>query len=72
MNHEQYKDSLFHQDHDNVKLAKTVHFQTKHHRVYTVEREKKYLTAFNDKKYFYSATKCLSHGHKDIPYSTEE
>jgi len=46
MSHADYKDSLFHQDHNNIKLAKTVHFTSKHHKVYTVEREKKYLIPY--------------------------
>ena len=72
MDHEDYKNSLFNQEHETIKIAKTVHFQTKHHNIYTVEKCKKYLTPYNDKKYFASSLQALSFGHKDIPKLREE
>ena len=66
MIHDHYKDSLLNQN-DNVKIASTIHFQVKHHNIYTVEKNKRYLVPFNDKKYFFDSFKSLSFGHKDIP-----
>ena len=66
MEHNDYVQSLLCENPTNDKLATSTHFEIKHHKIYTVEKSKKYLTPFNDKKYFTSATSCLSFGHKDI------
>ena len=71
MDHQDYKSALF-KEIENTKIAKTIHFHTKHHQIYTVQREKKYLTPFNDKRYFVSPTHALSYGHKDIQKHNEE
>ena len=55
MTHQDYVDALFEED-EKIRLAETVHFTTKHHTIYTVGRKKKYLTPFNDKKYFINPT----------------
>ena len=65
MTHQDYVDALFEED-EKIRLVETVHFTTKHHTIYTVGRKKKYLTPFNDKKYFINPTSCLSFGHKNI------
>lgn len=67
MCHEDYKYALFNDCQDNPKLASSIHFEIKHHNVYTVEKKKKYLTSYNDKKYFKSPLESLSFGHKNIP-----
>ena len=60
--HEDYVDALF-SIKKRMKIATTYHITSKNLKLFTVKREKKYLSTYNDKYFFESTFHNCSYGH---------
>lgn len=60
--HEDYVEALF-SIKKRMRTASTWHIASKNLKLFTVQRQKKYLSTYNDKYYFKSTFRNCSHGH---------
>ena len=62
MNHEDYKSSALSES-PKIKVAKTTHIVSNKHNLYTVDRIKRKLSCYNEKRYMENMYMSMSHGH---------
>ena len=60
LQHKHYYRALFYNE---MKTANTKHITSKSHKLYTIRRQKKCLSSFNDKQYYKHRTFPIAHGH---------
>ena len=66
ISHEDYKNTLFLETQMRHSVTQ---FRNQHHHIYTVEKAKISLSAYDDKRYILeNGVESLAYGHKDIDY----
>lgn len=63
--HKNFAETLFNRDKD--KTISYYSIRSKKHKLYTKKEQKKFLSAFDDKRYFLNETESLAHYHYNIP-----